>query len=124
MSAGPIFVLAFAMETLIIGGAAQRDLAILPLVLLIATPVAIPIGAIVGTIPIALGGFIMGWLGQRHPMARRNAVWGFAGLVLALPFAALLAGTSMLEHVTPFAFTGTVCALIVRYGTSWSDNKV
>jgi hypothetical protein len=124
VSAGPIFVLAFAMETLITGRASPRDLAVLPLVLLIAIPVAIPFGAIAGTIPIALGGFIMGWLGQRHRTARRNTAWGFAGLVLALPLAALLLGASMLEHVTPFAFTGAVCALLVRYGTRWNDDSV
>ena len=119
VSAGPIFVLALTMESVLTGGASPRDLTVLPLVLLIAIPVAIPIGAIIGTLPIALGGFIMGWLGQRYRTARRNTAWGLAGLALALPLAALLAGNPMLEHVTPFAFTGAVCALLVRLGTRW-----
>ena len=125
LSAGPIFLLAFAIGVLATGEGSWRDLSVwllgLPIILL----VAIPVGAIIGTIPIAFGGFVMCWLGQRYRIARHPAAWGLAGSILALPLAmALPLPSSVLELIAPLAATGAICALIVRYGTRWSDDSV
>lgn len=124
VSAGPVFVLAFIAGALIADGIPARDLAVLPFALLFIVLFGVPIGAILGTIPIAFGGFVMGWLGRRFPVARRYAAWGGAGAILALPLAALLARSATVEQTAPFAATGAICALIVRYGTRWDDDSV
>lgn len=76
LSAGPVFVLVFIVGALITNGIPARDLAVLPFALLFILLFAVPVGAILGTIPIAFGGFVTGRLGQRFPEARRYAAWG------------------------------------------------
>jgi len=124
LSAGPIFLLALAIGALVTGEWAWRDFAVLLLSLPLVLLFAIPAGAIIATLPIAVGGFVMSWLGQHYPGTQNGGVWGLAGAVSALPLATLLAGSSFLEFVAHFAATGVICALIVRYGTRWSDDSV
>lgn len=121
LSAGPIFVLVFALSSLLSGNLSSRDAITLPFILLPILGVAVPVGAIIGVLPIAAGGFLMGWLGSCNPVARQPAFWALAGAVLAIPLAALLADAGLPGIIVQFAATGAVCALIVRRRTNSDD---
>lgn len=66
----------------------------------------------------------MSRLGNAYSITRWPGFWGAAGAALAAPMSRMLMGEDGLGKATLFAFTGAVCALIVRYGTRWSDDSV
>lgn len=84
----------------------------------------LPFGIVLAAIPVSLGGFLMGWLGVDRPASRHPLFWASAGALFALPMAAIMADPLTAEGTALFSFTGAVCALIVRYGTRWSDDNV
>ncbi len=93
---------------------------------LVAVPIAIPLGALISLIPTLVGGTVMALLGARHPTTRRPLVWAFAGaslsaLILA-PFNSILQPAAAGMFIW-FGVIGAICALIVRYGTRWSDDS-
>jgi len=82
---------------------------------------SLPFGTIVAAIPVILGGFLMGWLGVRSPVSRHPLIWGSAGILLALPIAAITAAPLTMEGAALFGCTGALCAILTRLGTSWGD---
>lgn len=83
---------------------------------------SIPFGVTFGAIPILLGGLVMGWLGVDVRCSRHPVIWGLAGVLAAQPMA-LVIFDGLEDAPILFAVTGAICALIVRYGTRWSDDS-
>lgn len=81
------------------------------------------IGAVGAALPAWLGGAVMarasaGNVGLRHP-----ACWAIAGgAMVAMPVAALGEDSFQYTGLALIA-TGAICALLVRYGTRWSDDS-
>lgn len=122
VAAGPSFMLLLLVGQLLYdptGTDLTELLALLP-VLLIATVV----GMVISLLPVLLGGLAMGYLGVLSVGARHPVLWAAAGAGLGalMGFAFDSARTSWL--VLPFLLNGAICALIVRYGTRWSDDSV
>ncbi|WP_447724540.1 hypothetical protein [Sphingomonas koreensis] len=111
-AAGPLFLL----PMMFISGVG--------LMVFFAMPIAIPIGAMIAAIPVIGGGFLMGWLGVRNEAMRNPVAWGGAGALLALVIAAMFGATQEPALIGLFLFPGISCALLVRYGTRWSDDSV
>ncbi len=65
----------------------------------------------------------MGWAAARNVGLMHPAIWAIAGGASAA--AAALALDPQAESPVTFALiaTATLCALIVRYGTRWSDDS-
>lgn len=85
--------------------------------------ISILFGAVIAFLPVFFGGYFMALWGSRNPRARHPVLWGIAGAALATPIGMFLTG---LERGDPrfwalFAFTGAVCALLVRLGTRWDE---
>ena len=119
-AAGPTFILSLILGTLLTGpignfGTLGGFLAV--------AVFSIPFGMVLGALPISLGGFVMGYLGVSDALYRHYGVWGCAGAIVALPMPVLLGFDTEWESMSLFAFTGAICALIVRYGTRWSEEK-
>lgn len=112
LAAGPLFVL----PMMFIPGVG--------LMVFFAMPIAILIGAMIAAIPVVGGGFLMGWLGVRNEAMRNPLGWGGAGALLALVIAIMFGAAQEAPALSLFLFTGISCALIVRYGTRWSDDSV
>lgn len=121
--AGPIFTVIMIFGSAILhsteGGFWLSLAVVIPLIL-----VAIPFGAILGAVPVLLGGYMMGSLGVEQPASRHPLLWALAGAVMALPMLILLGGPPTWDTTGLFTVTGAICALIVRYGTRWSDDNV
>lgn len=86
--------------------------------------ISILFGAMISFLPIFFGGYFMALWGSRNPRTRHPALWSAVGAVVATVIAAVLfilnrGGDFSLGAL--FAFTGAVCALIVRFGTRWDD---
>lgn len=122
LAAGPVFalLLILGMSASSTGTDNTTNWFVLSLMML---PFALIFGLILGILPIVFGGLLMGWLGARAVWTRHPMIWatigGVIGLLMALPFNWHDAQLSIM-----FALTGAVCALIVRYGTRWSDDSV
>ncbi len=91
--------------------------------LLILIGISALFGPVISFLPILFGGHVMAQWGSRNPRARHPALWGLVGAALA---ALISIGLDQIERADPriwafFAFTGTVCALLVRFGTHWDD---
>lgn len=83
-----------------------------------------PFGAAFAFLPVVFGGYFMALWGSRSPQARNPLVWAAAGALLAAGIALVLTLLAQADDFSLsgwFAFTGAVCALIVRFGTSWDD---
>ena len=81
-------------------------------------------GVLIATIPVLAGGLAMAWLGNRFTVIRRPSIWALAGAATAMPLPLPFGYFSIPELLLPFAVTGAICALIVRYGTGWDDESV
>ncbi|MCW4460375.1 hypothetical protein OK349_01535 [Sphingomonas sp. BT-65] len=123
LSAGPIFLTTLLIAMVVIGPQDGEVVGIL-LGIIPAAIIAIPFGVILGAIPILLGGFVMGNLGAQWPASRHPLFWAIAGGLMALPMPVLLHLDSGWQIIALFFFVGSACALIVRYGTRWSDDSV
>lgn len=121
VSAGPSFVL-----LLLLGQIGRNPLAgdlselwqIFPLLLVTVIP-----GMVIAFLPILLGGLAMAYAGARSTSARHPIVWAGAGAILGMLMAFLFDDTARSGLVLPFLLNGAICALIVRYGTRWSDES-
>jgi hypothetical protein len=126
LAAGPVFLLSLGFAPLALD--APRPIA-LPLtaaegaVMLPIMAASIVLGSMLSVMPVWLGGTAMGWIAARNPGLAHPASWALVGgattaaAAMALDFA----------PSTPIGFalisTGAICALIVRYGTRWSDDS-
>lgn len=118
LCAGPVFIApAFLMPLPPIGPGAF----ISGFVALIG--IAILFGAVISFLPIFFGGYFMALWGSRNPRARHPALWALAGALFAAPVAAILTGLERGDAWlwALFAFTGAVCAVLVRLGTRWDS---
>jgi hypothetical protein len=126
IGAGPIFLMMFGLalwthapgEAINLNMNAQDQAALLPML-----AASLVFGALLAVLPVCIGGVAMGWAAARNAGLMHPAIWAIAGGAsaagAALPF------DPQIE--SPFAFamiaTGALCALIVRYGTRWSDDN-
>ncbi len=87
--------------------------------------IAIMFGALIAFLPVFFGGYFMALWGSRNPRARNPALWALAGALFAVPVAVIMAGFGRgdIWIWAVFAYTGAVCALLVRYGTRWDDDN-
>jgi len=124
-AAGPVFVMTWIIAALIVQTPATAAEWTMIFWLLCMLLVAVPVGAAISLIPNLLGGALMAALGVGYPATRKREIWAIAGTILAMAFAAPFIGfePAMLPLYLLFAFTGAICALIVRYGTRWSDDS-
>ncbi|MCR5872131.1 MULTISPECIES: hypothetical protein [unclassified Sphingomonas] len=124
LAAGPIFVLAVTFGSLLVDPGAFDPIwlfTIIPVLMM-----SIAIGMLISAVPIVVGGAAMAFAGVKWPRTRGREIWAGAGAMLgmALVLPLDIPGTpSSWEHYALMAFTGGICALIVRRGTYWSvDN--
>lgn len=120
-AAGPVFLLSLILGTLLTSPTEGGSGALSGL--LAFAVFSIPIGISLGAIPIMLGGFVMGHLGAGDSLYRLYGTWAVAGAIVGLPMPILLGFDAEWEPMTLFATTGAICALLVRYGTRWSDDN-
>lgn len=120
LAAGPVFLLSLMLITLLTSPT-HSELGSLNGLLVVAM-FSIPFGIAFGAIPILLGGLVMGWLGVDVKCSRHPIIWGLTGALAAQPMA-LVIFDGLKDAPVLFAFTGAICALIVRYGTRWSDDS-
>lgn len=123
VSAGPAFILLLLVAAVVISPQEGETVAAL-IGALPAAIISIPFGAILGAIPIMVGGLLMGNLGVVSRASRHPLPWAAAGGSMALPMPVLLNIGTEWGLYGLFALTGAICALIVRYGTRWSDDSV
>ncbi|MBX3594071.1 hypothetical protein [Sphingomonas sp.] len=88
---------------------------------LVAVPIAVVVGVPSSAIPVLAGGWTMGALGRSRRWARHPASWALAGAILSWPLALFFDKGSVPIVIAQFALTGAICALVVRFGTRWSD---
>lgn len=89
------------------------------LVSLVASPLTVPIGAMLGLVPILAGVLALGWSGREISDLRHPAVWGGTGAMMGLAIAALFdAGGGV---AIALVATSMLCALIARTGVAWSE---
>ncbi|WP_423602675.1 hypothetical protein [Sphingomonas sp. MS122] len=119
--AGPVFVITMTLGSVILysapAGTWQESFGTLFAIAIL----ALPFGALLAAIPVSLGGFLMGWLGVDQPASRHPLVWAGAGILFALPMAAIMVIPLTTEGAALFGSTGAICALLVRYGARWDD---
>ena len=120
LAAGPAFILSLILSTALTSPI-QGELGAFTSLLAFAI-FSIPFGVAFGAIPILLGGWAMGWLGVDVRWSRHPVTWGLAGALAAQPMT-LIVFSGLEDAPVLFAFTGAICALIVRYGTRWSDTN-
>ena len=123
-AAGPIFVtaLGFALLTSTPDPVPVDETAIGMLLLFVA---AIPFGAVLACLPLALGSVSLSLIGRFDETARLPVVWALAGAAMAgVPSLVLNEGATpeSTAFVAAFAWTGAACALIAGAGTRWSDD--
>lgn len=122
VSAGPSYVLLFFAHQLLSDPTLFTNpaefLALLPIAL-----VAVPVGALIAFLPVLLGGLAMGYLGTRSIRARQPVIWAGAGAVIGTLITFIFDNSARSELALPFLLNGAICALIVRYGTRWSDDS-
>lgn len=119
--AGPVFLTLLWLGELVIVGHSAWIGSIGSFFTLL--PLAVIVGAVLGAVPIVLGGLIMGHLGTDIPDSRRYIVWAIAGMIVAQLIQLVLGLPFTMALCALFQGTGTICALIVRYGTRWSDDS-
>ncbi len=126
IGAGPIFLLMFGLaiwthapgDTISLDLDARDQVVLLPML-----AASLVLGALLAVLPVWIGGLVMGWAAARNVGLMHPAIWAIAGGASAA--AAALALDPQAESPVTFALiaTATLCALIVRYGTRWSDDS-
>lgn len=118
LCAGPVFVLPLFFISLSTVGPSTHIGG-----LIFAIIFSVPFGGVIAFLPVFFGGYWMALWGSRNPRARHPLVWGVAGALLATLGAAVLIAFARgdIRLSILFAFTGAVCALLVRFGTYWDD---
>lgn len=124
LAAGPIFLTGIIIGTHALHPEyAPKGWEIFGLVPLLMASIAV--GVVLSLVPILAGSYIMAILGVSTRWTRQPGIWLMVGAALGtamiLPFADFR--TSDTSFVALFAITGAICALIVRYGTRWSDDS-
>lgn len=128
LSAGPVFAAALLFTAVFESPAATVIIdvhrgEIVGGILMMAPPLVL-IGGLLAVFPVWLGSNLLASAGERNIGLRHPAIWAIAGgAMAAIPKAALDAGT-ISSFGTALIVTGAICALIVRYGTRWSDESV
>ncbi|HSX56831.1 MAG TPA: hypothetical protein VLG14_16105 [Sphingomonas sp.] len=120
VSAGPSFMLLLLIGQMPYNPSGALELGVILPVLLFATL----FGMVIALLPILLGGLAMAYFGTRSISARHPIFWAGAGATLGMLMAFLFDDTAQSGLVLPFLLNGAICALIVRYGTRWSDDSV
>ncbi|MFL9841806.1 hypothetical protein ABS767_12590 [Sphingomonas sp. ST-64] len=126
LAAGPIFlgilmvgVLLFYPQHIPSG---WEVLGLIPLLMMSAA-----VGFTLSLLPILIGSFVMATAGIHVRWTRLPALWASVGALLA-NIAIFPIGNNFSNFdpgsFTLFGLTGAICALIVRYGTRWSDDRV
>lgn len=124
LAAGPLFLLMLGLAVIVTGAGEAIDVdpggkMLGPLLPILAA--SLVIGAFLAVLPVCIGGTVMGWVAARNIGLAHPAIWAMAGGgAMAgglLPFGAI--GDSPVSIA--LIATGTICALIVRFGTRWSD---
>jgi hypothetical protein len=120
VSAGPIFVLAFALTGLSAGVDAASALGAGLVAIVGVGVIAIPFGFMLSIVPNLIGAWILAMLGQGNDGVRLPVVWIVVGSLAAGLFAwAIRPSFGGAEMVVAFAATGGACALICRRFTRW-----
>lgn len=92
-------------------------------VMLPITAASLVLGSVVAVMPVWFGGTAMGWLSARNPGLTHPAIWAIVGATASAASAVALD----FELISPIGIalmaTGAICAVIVRYGTRWSDDS-
>ncbi len=120
IGSGPIFVTVLALGDWLLSGeldAVTNQFGILLLML----PFSVFFGIVLGVIPIASGGLLMGWAGTHADWCRHPIAWTISGGMLGALMGLLFGAGSKPDPTALFAITGAICALIVRHGTRWDD---
>ena len=122
VSAGPSFALQLFLADMIldpVGLETGTLWTLFPVILIAVIP-----GMVIAFLPILLGGFGMAYLGTRSTSARHPVSWAAAGAILGMLMAFLFDDSARSGLALPFLLNGAICALIVRYGTRWSEDSV
>lgn len=118
-AAGPVF----AMAVVLSHGDYRHNVDLSELVILPALmAMALPVGTILGILPVLFGTVLMASLGRDNEGARLPLLWALAGGFMAGFPAWLMDGETAV--ITSFAITGTVCALVARWQTRWVEAEL
>ncbi len=125
LAAGPIFLGVLMIGVFLFypqhGPSGWEFLGLIPLLMM-----SVAVGLILSLIPILIGSFLMATAGINAPWTRLPALWALVGALLA-NIATLAIGNNPFVFdpalFTLFGLTGAICALIIRYGTRWSDDS-
>jgi len=121
LAAGPIGIAILSVGSMLFdAGPAAFDWRTIPAMLALAV-IAVPIGMIVAGLPILLGGYGLGRIGLTYFRSRHPLYWVATGAVVGAMIEMALFGAIPVA-LALFALNGGLCALIVRYGTRWSDD--
>lgn len=126
LAAGPVFLLTLALAPLVLEAGepfsldpiAQDGAVMLPI-----AAASIVLGSVVSIIPIWLGGTAMGWISARNAGLTHPAIWAIVGAAASAASASALDFSLISPVGLALIATGAICALIVRYGTRWSDDS-
>jgi hypothetical protein len=126
LAAGPVFLI-----TILIGAVILKSpdtiqvwelLYLIPLLM-----ASVAFGLMISLVPILTGTAVMATAGIYWSWTRGRSIWAAAGaslgMMMVLPFGNS-GGAVDWGSLALFAITGAICALIVRYGTRWSDESV
>lgn len=126
LGAGPLFLMMFGLalwshapgDAINLNIDAQDQAVLLPML-----AASLVFGALLAVLPVWIGGMVMGWAAARNAGLMHPAIWAIAGGASAA--AAVLPFDPQAESPITFALiaTAAICALIVRYGTRWSDDS-
>ncbi|WP_439538286.1 hypothetical protein [Sphingomonas sp.] len=126
-AAGPILAATWIVDSVIFEPPATPSALLNLLAAMIAVPLTALVGAPFSLIPNLIGGAGMAALGASYPATRQRKIWAMAGAILAMAVAGsyiyLPLQKDTLSLYARYAITGAICALIVRYGTRWSDES-
>lgn len=126
LAAGPVFLITILVGAVILKTPdAIQGWELLYLIPLLMASVAF--GLMISLVPILTGTAVMATAGIYWSWTRGRSIWAGAGallgMIMILPFGNS-GGAVDWGSLALFAITGAICALIVRYGTRWSDDSV
>lgn len=84
----------------------------------------IVIGMLLAFFPVWLGAKLLAWAGSANIGLRHPAFWAIMGGAIPGSLLPVIDLGSDRHFGTALIATGAICAVIVRYGTRWSDDSV
>ncbi|WP_425229890.1 hypothetical protein [Sphingomonas sp.] len=118
LTAGPVFVGLVAIATAF-DTPSPIDVTTAWTLLLALFPPVVMVGALLAVPPTLLGSVMLSWAGRSNVALRLPVAWGLVGGLAAGGTAWACSADQPL--VAAFGGTGSVCALVCRQGTRWTD---